>query len=92
MRFEFASSLNWGCWLVSLLRWFDVSLPDCGLLYIVIDQVSLLLTYLQVEFMRELKDTDEQYRNMLDEKLQMSDNTALIQAYQKELGDGLVVR
>ncbi|KAL5981677.1 hypothetical protein ACLOJK_015740 [Asimina triloba] len=46
----------------------------------------------QVEFMRNLKDTDKQYQKMLDEKLQMSDHTRPIQVYNKGLGDRLVVR
>ncbi|XP_058082689.1 probable GTP diphosphokinase CRSH, chloroplastic [Magnolia sinica] len=46
----------------------------------------------QVEFMRNLEDTDDQYRTMLDEKLQMSDSSGLIQVYRKELGDRLAVR
>lgn len=43
----------------------------------------------QVEFMRNLEDKDDQYRTTLNEKLQMADNSGLIQVYSKELGDRL---
>lgn len=45
----------------------------------------------QVEFMRKMEDTDDQYRSMLGEKLQMTDSSGLIQVYRKELGDKLAV-
>ncbi|KAL5852904.1 hypothetical protein ACOSQ3_008022 [Xanthoceras sorbifolium] len=43
----------------------------------------------QVEFMRNLEDRDDQYKSMLNEKLQMSDDSGLIQVYSKELGSRL---
>ncbi|KAF8387733.1 hypothetical protein HHK36_026387 [Tetracentron sinense] len=46
----------------------------------------------QVEFMRNLEDKDDQYRSMLDKKLQLADSSGLIQVYRKELGDRLTVR
>ncbi|RWW54800.1 hypothetical protein BHE74_00038596 [Ensete ventricosum] len=46
---------------------------------------------LQVQFMRNMEDTDDHYRTMLGEKLQLSDSTGLIQVYRKELGDKLAV-
>lgn len=39
--------------------------------------------------MRNLEDKDDQYRTTLNEKLQMADNSGLIQVYSKELGDRL---
>lgn len=46
---------------------------------------------LQVQFMRNMEETDDHYRTMLGEKLHMSDSTGLIQVYRKELGDKLAV-
>ncbi|XP_044499767.1 probable GTP diphosphokinase CRSH, chloroplastic isoform X2 [Mangifera indica] len=43
----------------------------------------------QVEFMRNLEDKDDQYKTILNEKLQMGDNSGLIQVYSKELGNRL---
>ncbi|KAK4855617.1 hypothetical protein QYF36_009087 [Acer negundo] len=43
----------------------------------------------QVEFMRNLEDRDDQYKSMLNEKIQMSDDSGLIQVYSKELGSRL---
>ncbi|ONK63054.1 uncharacterized protein A4U43_C07F10940 [Asparagus officinalis] len=43
------------------------------------DEFSLLQR--QVEFMRNMEDTDDQYRTMLGEKLQMTDSNGLIQVY-----------
>ncbi|KAJ4721889.1 Ca2+-activated RelA/spot-like [Melia azedarach] len=43
----------------------------------------------QVEFMRNLEDRDEEYRTVLNEKLQMADNSSLIQVYREELGNRL---
>ncbi|KAK0607945.1 hypothetical protein LWI29_023099 [Acer saccharum] len=43
----------------------------------------------QVEFMRNLEDRDDQYKFMLNEKIQMSDDSGLIQVYSKELGSRL---
>ncbi|KAJ6719934.1 GUANOSINE-3'5'-BIS DIPHOSPHATE 3'-PYROPHOSPHOHYDROLASE [Salix purpurea] len=40
----------------------------------------------QVEFMHNLEDKDHQYRSMLNEKLQMAEDSGLIQVYSKELG------
>ncbi|XP_018681433.2 GTP diphosphokinase CRSH1, chloroplastic [Musa acuminata AAA Group] len=45
----------------------------------------------QVQFMRNMEETDDHYRTMLGEKLHMSDSTGLIQVYRKELGDKLAV-
>ncbi|WOL00263.1 hypothetical protein Cni_G08976 [Canna indica] len=45
----------------------------------------------QVEFLRNMEERDDHYRNMLGEKLQMSDSNGLIQVYRKELGDKLSV-
>lgn len=41
--------------------------------------------------MRNMEETDDHYRTMLGEKLQMSDSTGLIQVYRKEFGDKLAV-
>ncbi|XP_077218833.1 ca2+-activated RelA/spot-like protein [Tasmannia lanceolata] len=46
----------------------------------------------QVEFMRSLENRDDQYRAIVDEKLQVTDNSGLIQVYRKELDDRLAVR
>lgn len=43
----------------------------------------------QVEFMHNLEDIDHQYKNMMDERLQMADESGLIQVYSKELGNKL---
>ncbi|ESR32471.1 hypothetical protein CICLE_v10004629mg [Citrus x clementina] len=43
----------------------------------------------QVEFMRNLEDRDDEYRTMLDEKLQMAGDSGLIQVYSTELGNRL---
>lgn len=53
------------------------------------DEFALLQR--QVEFMRNMEDTDNQYRTMLGKKLQMTDSSGLIQVYRKELGDKLAV-
>lgn len=45
--------------------------------------------FMQVEFMRNLEDRDDEYRTMLNEKLQMADDCGLIQVYSKELGNRL---
>lgn len=45
--------------------------------------------FMQVEFMRNLEDKDDQYKTILNEKLQMGDNSGLIQVYSKELGNRL---
>ncbi|KAK9672107.1 hypothetical protein RND81_12G076700 [Saponaria officinalis] len=45
----------------------------------------------QVELMRNIGDTDEQYKIMLEEKLPMADESGLIQIYRKELGNGVAV-
>lgn len=39
--------------------------------------------------MRNLEDKDDEYRTMLDEKLQMADDSGLIQVYSKEFGNRL---
>jgi GTP pyrophosphokinase len=39
--------------------------------------------------MRNLEDKDDEYKAMLSEKLQMADNSGLIQVYSKELGNRL---
>lgn len=39
--------------------------------------------------MRNLEDRDEEYRTVLNEKLQMADNSSLIQVYREELGNRL---
>jgi GTP pyrophosphokinase len=39
--------------------------------------------------MRNLDDKDDEYKTMLNEKLQMDDNSGLIQVYSKELGNRL---
>ena len=44
------------------------------------------ILFLQVEFMHNLEDKDHQYRSMLNEKLQMAEDSGLIQVYSKELG------
>ncbi|GAY35536.1 hypothetical protein CUMW_016900 [Citrus unshiu] len=43
----------------------------------------------QVELMRNLEDRDDEYRTMLDEKLQMAGDSGLIQVYSTELGNRL---
>lgn len=45
----------------------------------------------QAEFMRNMEDTDDRYRTMLGEKLQMTDGSGLIQVYRKKLGDKLAL-
>ncbi|XP_065863969.1 probable GTP diphosphokinase CRSH, chloroplastic [Euphorbia lathyris] len=44
----------------------------------------------QVEFMRVLRDRDDQYKTMLNEKLEVSEENGLIQAFGKELSNRLV--
>lgn len=39
--------------------------------------------------MRNLEDRDDEYRTMLDEKLQMAGDSGLIQVYSTELGNRL---
>ena len=39
--------------------------------------------------MRNLEDRDDEYKSMLDEKLQVVEDSGLIQVYSKELGDRL---
>lgn len=51
----------------------------------------IFLSGLQVEFMRNLEDRDDQYKNMLDEKLHLADNSGLIQLYREELGNRLAM-
>lgn len=46
----------------------------------------------QVDFMRNLEDRDDQYRNMLDEKLQMTNSSGLMQVNYEELSCGPAVR
>lgn len=41
--------------------------------------------------MRKLGDRDDQYKNLLDDKLHLADGTTLTSLHKKELGDGLVV-
>lgn len=43
----------------------------------------------QVEFIRNLEDRDDQYNTLLNKKLQMANETGLIQVYSKEQGDTL---
>ncbi|KAF6167150.1 hypothetical protein GIB67_029788 [Kingdonia uniflora] len=45
----------------------------------------------QVDLMRSLEDNDNEYRTMIGEKLEMTDNNGLIQVYRKELGDRLAL-
>ncbi|KAL1832646.1 hypothetical protein ACET3Z_002297 [Daucus carota] len=45
----------------------------------------------QVDLMRNLEDRDHQYKNLLNDKLQVVDGSSLIQVYRKELGDKLAV-
>ncbi|XP_062143779.1 probable GTP diphosphokinase CRSH, chloroplastic [Alnus glutinosa] len=51
------------------------------------DEFDLFQT--QVELMRNLEDKDDEHKAMLNEKLQMADNSGLIQVYSKELGNRL---
>lgn len=39
--------------------------------------------------MHNLEDIDHQYKNMMDERLQMADESGLIQVYSNELGNKL---
>lgn len=41
--------------------------------------------------MRNLEDRDNQYKTLLNKKLQMVDGNSLIHVYRKELGDRLAV-
>lgn len=41
--------------------------------------------------MRNLEDRDDQYKTLMNEKLQLVDGSGLIQVYRKELGDRLAV-
>lgn len=43
----------------------------------------------QIEFIRNIEDRDDQYQTLLNEKLQMANETGLIQVYSKEQGDTL---
>ncbi|KAJ8766457.1 hypothetical protein K2173_022516 [Erythroxylum novogranatense] len=43
----------------------------------------------QVEFMRKLEDRDAEYKSFLCQKLQIAEDSGLIQVYSKELGDRL---
>lgn len=45
----------------------------------------------QIEVMRGLQDRDEEYKSLLNEKLQGADASGLIQVYRKELEDRLSV-
>ncbi|CAH1453229.1 unnamed protein product [Lactuca virosa] len=45
----------------------------------------------QVELMRGLEDRDDEYKTMLNEKLQVTDGSGLIQVYRKELEDRLAI-
>lgn len=47
--------------------------------------------FVQVEVMRGLEDRDFEYKSMLNEKLQGTDGSGLIQVYRKELEDRLSV-
>lgn len=47
------------------------------------------ITVFQVEFMRNLEDRDDEYKSMLNQKIQIPDSSGLIQVYNKELGDRL---
>ncbi|WCJ23207.1 GTP diphosphokinase CRSH1 chloroplastic [Euphorbia peplus] len=44
----------------------------------------------QVEFMRALRDRDDHYKTMLNEKLEVSEDSGLVQAYGTELSNGFV--
>lgn len=39
--------------------------------------------------MRNLEERDVQYKTMMNDKLQLADNSGLIQVYSKEFGDRL---
>lgn len=43
----------------------------------------LIVVVTQVEMIRNLEGRDDQYRTMLNEKLQMTDSSGLIQAHRK---------
>ncbi|XP_075097084.1 putative GTP diphosphokinase CRSH, chloroplastic isoform X2 [Nicotiana tabacum] len=43
----------------------------------------------QIEFIRNIEDRDDQYQTLLNEKLQMANETGLIHVYSKEQGDTL---
>lgn len=45
----------------------------------------------EVELMRKLGDRDDQYKTLLNEKLQIADRSGLFHLYRKELGDRLSV-
>ncbi|XP_071704864.1 probable GTP diphosphokinase CRSH, chloroplastic [Rutidosis leptorrhynchoides] len=45
----------------------------------------------QVELMRGLEDRDDEYKSLLNDKLQGADGTGLIQVYRKELEDRLAI-
>ncbi|KAI3902211.1 hypothetical protein MKW92_012393 [Papaver armeniacum] len=46
----------------------------------------------QVDLMRNLEDKDNQYATLLGEKLQLTNNSGLIQVYSKEFGDKLALK
>ncbi|MCL7052040.1 hypothetical protein MKW94_007745 [Papaver nudicaule] len=46
----------------------------------------------QVDLMRNLEDKDNQYATLLGEKLQLTNNSGLIQMYSKEFGDKLALQ
>ncbi|KAH9622369.1 hypothetical protein KSS87_018277 [Heliosperma pusillum] len=49
------------------------------------------ICWIEVKLMRNIGDTDEQYKIMLEEKLPMADENGLIQIYRKELGNGVSI-
>lgn len=46
----------------------------------------------QVDLMRNLEDKDNQYATLLGEKLQLTNNSGLIEVYSKEFGDKLALK
>lgn len=45
----------------------------------------------QVELMRNLEDKDDQYKALLNKKLEVAEHGSFIQLYRRELGEGLAV-
>lgn len=45
----------------------------------------------QVECMRNLEDKDDQYKTLLNKKLEVAEQGSFIQLYRKELGEGLAI-
>lgn len=59
------------------------------MIFLFVSNPTIGMLFLQVEFMHNLEDRDHQYKTMLNEKLHMAEDSGLIKAYSKELGNRL---